>query len=63
MPGAGIQIRLARKKKATDNIHAWFGHFLHGERAPPWIARGWSFLEREQELKQRKSPAAKPVAP
>jgi dipeptidyl aminopeptidase/acylaminoacyl peptidase len=46
---------LRKKSNQIDyhrRIHEWFGHYLKGEPAPPWIAKGWSFLEREQELKQ-----------
>ena len=35
-------------------ILAWFGHYLKGEPAEPWITDGKSFLQREAELKQIK---------
>lgn len=48
---------LRKKPNQIDyhrRIHEWFAHYLKGEPAAPWIAKGLSFLEREQELKQRK---------
>lgn len=52
------------RKKANQmdyqrRIHEWFGHYLKGEPAAPWITKGTSFLEREEELKQRKRVGAK----
>lgn len=52
------------RKKANQmdyqrRIHEWFGHYLKGEPTAPWITKGTSFLEREQELKQRKLPKGK----
>ncbi|MDX2034309.1 MAG: prolyl oligopeptidase family serine peptidase [Blastocatellia bacterium] len=44
-------------------IHEWFGHYLKGDPAPAWITNGVSALEREQELKRRKSPKGAPIAP
>ena len=40
-------------------IHEWFGHYLKNEPAAPWIAKGLSFLEREQELKRLKTQKGK----
>ncbi|MGE0128594.1 MAG: prolyl oligopeptidase family serine peptidase [Blastocatellales bacterium] len=57
---------LRKKSNQIDyhrRIHEWFGHYLKGEPAPPWIAKGWSFLEREQELKQFKLQKGKTVTP
>ncbi len=48
---------LRKKANQVDyqrRIHEWFGHYLKDEPAAPWITKGWSFLEREQELKQLK---------
>jgi dipeptidyl aminopeptidase/acylaminoacyl peptidase len=53
---------LRRRANQVDyhrRILQWFGHYLKGEPAEPWIAKGWSFLEREQELKRAKAAAAK----
>ena len=49
---------LRRKANQVDyqkRIHQWFGHYLKNEPAAPWISSGWSFLEREQELKRVKA--------
>ncbi len=35
-----------------QRILAWFGHYLKGEPAEPWITEGKSYLEREAELKR-----------
>jgi dienelactone hydrolase len=46
-----------RKPNQLDyqrRIVQWFGHYLKGEPAQPWITSGVSFLEREQELKKAK---------
>jgi dipeptidyl aminopeptidase/acylaminoacyl peptidase len=37
-----------------QRILAWFGHYLKGEPAEPWITEGKSFLERDAELKRLK---------
>ncbi|HYT65657.1 MAG TPA: hypothetical protein VEL51_04525 [Vicinamibacterales bacterium] len=34
-----------------QRIMAWFGHYLKGEPAQPWITRGVSFLDRDKALK------------
>ncbi|MFN7927836.1 MAG: prolyl oligopeptidase family serine peptidase [Blastocatellia bacterium] len=50
---------LRKKPNQIDyhrRIQEWFAHYLKGEPAAPWITKGTSFLEREQELKQRKLP-------
>jgi hypothetical protein len=58
---------LRKKPNQIDyhrKIHEWFGYYLKGEPGPPWITKGLSFLEREQELKDRKTPKGKsPVTP
>jgi dipeptidyl aminopeptidase/acylaminoacyl peptidase len=49
---------LRRKANQMDyqrRILQWFGHYLKNEPAAPWISSGWSFLEREQELKRAKA--------
>jgi dipeptidyl aminopeptidase/acylaminoacyl peptidase len=46
---------LRQKKNQVDyqkRILAWFGHYLKGEPAEPWIAKGQSFLDREAEVKR-----------
>lgn len=53
----GEEHGLRKKSNQIDyhrRIHEWFGHYLKGEPAAPWIAKGVSFLEREQELKRLK---------
>jgi len=47
-----------RKPNQMDyhrRIVQWFGHYLKGEPAEPWITEGVSFLDREQELKRLKT--------
>ncbi len=47
-----------RKPNQIDyqrRVVQWFGHYLKGEPAQPWITSGVSFLDREQELKKAKS--------
>lgn len=34
-------------------ILAWFGHYLKGEPAEPWIVRGKSYLERDLEIRRQ----------
>ena len=52
-----------RKKANQVDYHRrilqWFGHYLKGEPALPWISNGMTFLEREQELKQLKTQKGK----
>ncbi|MGE5360509.1 MAG: prolyl oligopeptidase family serine peptidase [Bacteroidales bacterium] len=46
---------LRQKKNQVDyqkRILAWFGHYLKGETAEPWIANGQSYLDREAEIKR-----------
>jgi len=40
------------QKDYQRRILAWFGHYLKGEPAEPWITEGKSFLERDAELKR-----------
>lgn len=40
------------KKDYQRRILAWFGHYLKGESAEPWITEGQSFLERDAEKKR-----------
>lgn len=35
-------------------INQWFGHYLKGEEAEPWIAEGVTLLDREKEVEQAK---------
>ncbi len=47
-----------RKPNQVDyhrRIVQWFGHYLKGEPAEPWVTQGVSFLDREQELKRLKA--------
>jgi hypothetical protein len=44
---------LSKKANQHDyhrRINEWFGHFLKGEPAPPWITSGVKHLAREREL-------------
>ena len=46
---------LRQKKNQMDyqrRILAWFGHYLKGDPAEPWITEGQSFLAREAEIKR-----------
>jgi dipeptidyl aminopeptidase/acylaminoacyl peptidase len=57
---------LRKKSNQIDyhrRIHEWFAHYLKGEPAAPWIAKGLSFLEREQELKRLKQQKGKNITP
>jgi dipeptidyl aminopeptidase/acylaminoacyl peptidase len=47
-----------RKPNQLDyerRIVQWFGHYLKGEPAEPWIASGVTYLDRERELNRLKS--------
>lgn len=49
---------LRKKSNQIDyhrRIHEWFAHYLKNDPAPPWIAKGLSFLDREQGLKRMKT--------
>ena len=51
--GEGHGLRQEKNQKDYQRrILAWFGHYLKGEPAEPWITEGKSFLEREAELKR-----------
>lgn len=53
---------LRKKANQVDyhrRIQQWFGHYLKGEPAQPWISKGVTFLEREEELKRLKSQKGK----
>jgi dipeptidyl aminopeptidase/acylaminoacyl peptidase len=46
---------LRQKRNQMDyqrRILAWFGHYLKGEPAEPWITEGQSYLDRESEIKR-----------
>lgn len=46
---------LRQKQNQKDyqrRILAWFGHYLKGEQAEPWITEGQSYLERDVEKKK-----------
>ncbi len=43
------------QKDYQRRILAWFGHYLKGEPAEPWITEGKSFLARDAELKRLKA--------
>jgi dipeptidyl aminopeptidase/acylaminoacyl peptidase len=52
----GEDHNLRQAKNQTDyqrRILAWFGHYLKGEPAEPWILNGQSFLERQAEIERR----------
>jgi dipeptidyl aminopeptidase/acylaminoacyl peptidase len=53
----GKPVRFDYQRRARE----WFGHYLKGEPAPPWITSGVAFLEREKELKRIKE--ARPAQP
>ncbi len=42
----------ANQQDYQQRILAWFGHYLKGEPAEPWITEGKSFLARDAELKR-----------
>ena len=52
---AGEDHGLRQKANQIDyhqRILAWFGHYLKGEPAEPWITTGVSFLDRDKVLKK-----------
>lgn len=60
---AGEDHGLRKRPNQLDyqrRILQWFGHYLKGEPAQPWIERGTPAIERERELKKPK-PATKPT--
>lgn len=53
---------LRKKQNQIDyhrRIQEWFGYYLKGEPASPWITKGLGFLEREDELKRLKMQKGK----
>jgi dipeptidyl aminopeptidase/acylaminoacyl peptidase len=42
----------------SRRVLQWFGHFLKGEEAPTWIARGVTVLERDREVKRTVRPGS-----
>ena len=60
-----------RKEENMVDYHyrvlEWFGHYLKEKEAPKWITEGKSYLDRKEELENKKNkpkqPAAKPPAP
>jgi dipeptidyl aminopeptidase/acylaminoacyl peptidase len=55
---------LRQRKNQTDyqkRILAWFGHYLKGEPAEPWITNGRTFLERDLEEKRLAAPSSRPT--
>jgi prolyl oligopeptidase family protein len=56
---AGEDHGLRRRANQLDyqqRILQWFGHYLNGETAQPWIERGVTALERDRELKKATPP-------
>ncbi|MGW8266851.1 MAG: prolyl oligopeptidase family serine peptidase [Longimicrobiales bacterium] len=52
--GEGHGLRQAENQRDyQQRILAWFGHYLKGEPAEPWITEGKSYLERERELRRQ----------
>ena len=52
---AGEDHGLSKKADQIDyqrRIFAWFGHYLKGEPAQPWMENGESYLDRQRELKK-----------
>ena len=51
-----------RQKKNQIDYHnrilQWFGHYLKGEDPEPWIIKGVSVIERNDEIK-RKGPGGR----
>ena len=41
-----------------QRILQWFGHYLKGEPAPDWIAKGQSYLDRQDEVRKLTNTAA-----
>jgi dipeptidyl aminopeptidase/acylaminoacyl peptidase len=49
---------LSKKPDQIDYQHrilAWFGHYLKGDAATPWITEGQSYLDRQRELNKTKT--------
>ncbi len=52
---AGEDHGLSKKADQIDyqrRIFAWFGHYLKGEPALPWMENGETYLDRQRELKK-----------
>jgi hypothetical protein len=47
-----------REKKNQLDYHQrildWFGHYLKGEEAKPWIIEGTSVIDRHDELRRQR---------
>ena len=59
---AGEDHGLRKKPDEVDyqrRIFAWFGHYLKGEPAVPWITSGETYLDRQRELKKLTSSLSK----
>jgi dipeptidyl aminopeptidase/acylaminoacyl peptidase len=55
---------LAKKPNQIDyhrRINEWFGHYLKGEEAAPWIKQGVKFLDKDKEQRPNKI-AEKPIS-
>ncbi|MDE2974524.1 MAG: prolyl oligopeptidase family serine peptidase [Gemmatimonadota bacterium] len=46
----------SNQKDYRNRIMQWFAHYLKGEPAPDWIAKGLSYIEQQDGLKRRKKP-------
>ncbi|MDA7888763.1 prolyl oligopeptidase family serine peptidase [Akkermansiaceae bacterium] len=56
---------LAKEENQVDyhyRVLEWFGHYLKKEDAEKWITEGKSYLDRQQELKDKKEGKPKPPA-
>jgi len=54
---AGENHGLAKKPNQVDyhwRVREWFDTYVKGHAAPKWIAEGTSYIEREDELKEKK---------
>jgi hypothetical protein len=63
-PGEGHG--LAKKENQVDyerRILQWFGHYLKGDPAAPWITDGQKALDRRAILEANKDGPATPVTP
>jgi dienelactone hydrolase len=62
---AGEDHGLRKKADQIDyqrRIFAWFGHYLQGEPAAPWIENGETYLEHQQTLRMLKgTPESAPM--
>lgn len=48
---------LRKKPNQVDyhwRVREWFDHYVKGKKAPKWITEGTSYLEREDELRDKK---------